>query len=238
MSMEITPPEWPSRWAFGLAPLSQAVEFARAVRSLTEAVLSLDAPSARLGQLIEDVRATDEELRAYAGVTSAVRVGAGADDPALRPYLDHSIHIGGYNPAFPEYSFSTLDADRATGSVQFSIAYEGPPGLVHGGFLAVFFDAVIAHHCVELGVAGKTKTLGIRYVRPTPLGETLGFEIDRQVDGREILCEASLLGSAGLLCTAQARSVAGKREDLPRVGGRRTETMIGLSEVEPPPRRG
>ena len=30
---------------------------------------------------------------------------------------------------------STVDGDRATGTVTFPIAYEGPPGIVHGGFL-------------------------------------------------------------------------------------------------------
>jgi acyl-coenzyme A thioesterase PaaI-like protein len=220
MSTETPPPEWPSVWDFGLAPLPQAIAFAGAVRSLTEAVLSLDAPSERLAELIASIRAADAELRASAAVTPRVRIGDHADDPARRPYLDHSVHLSWYNPVFPEYTVTALGPDRAAGTVCFSIAYEGPPGIVHGGFLAVFFDVVTGHQSSQTGLAGKTKSLEIRYLRPTPLGVTLRFEIDRRVDGREIVSAASLFRDSELLCTAIARNVAGDRSHLPAVGAR------------------
>ena len=56
MSAGTPAPQWPSVWDFGLAPLPQAIAFAGAVRSLTEAVLSLDAPSDRLDDLIEKIQ--------------------------------------------------------------------------------------------------------------------------------------------------------------------------------------
>jgi hypothetical protein len=214
-----TPP-WPSKWAFGLEPLPSMLEFADAVRSLTEAVLSLDAPFPQLDQLVEQIRTVDAELRGQAHVTPSVRVGAGADDVALRPYLDHSIHVGGYNPAFPTYGFAEIGPERATGSVRFSAVYEGPPGFVHGGFLAVFFDLVIGHHNSENGISGKTKSLELRYRRPVPLGVQLDFEVDRHITDNEIVSEAVLSGAAGLLCRARAVNVAGRRADMPRVGGR------------------
>ena len=83
-------------------------------------------------------------------------------------YLDHARDVGAYNPCFPEYEL-TVDGRRATGTVTFPIAYEGPPGVVHGGFLALFFDCVVQHHNCDVGVAGKTTSLAIRYRRPTPL---------------------------------------------------------------------
>ena len=62
MSAGTPAPQWPSVWDFGLAPLPQAIAFAGAVRSLTEAVLSLDAPSDRLDHfdINEIVRAERE----------------------------------------------------------------------------------------------------------------------------------------------------------------------------------
>ena len=83
-------------------------------------------------------------------------------------YLDHGRDIGAYNPSFPEYDL-TVDGPRATGTVTFPIAYEGPPGVVHGGFLALFADCIAQHHNCEVGVAGKTVSLAIRYRRPAPL---------------------------------------------------------------------
>jgi hypothetical protein len=195
------PSPWPSAWAFGLEPLPPMLDFASAARSLTEAVLSLEAPCPRLDELIAQMRAVDAELRGQAHVTPAVRVGAGADDAALRPYLDHSIHVGAYNPAFPEYRFTAAGEGRA-GSVRFPAVYEGPPGYVSGGFLAVFFDLVISHHNSENGISGKTKSLEVRYRRPTPLGVLLDFEIARHIEGSEIISDASLSGEAGVVCRA------------------------------------
>jgi hypothetical protein len=216
---DATPP-WPSTWAFGLEPLEPMLDFARATRSLAEAVLSLEAPSAALPDLIERIKALDAELRGQVHVTSAPRVGAGADDPSRRPYLDHAIHVGAYNLVFPEYTMASCDLEHAAGTVRFPVVYEGPPGIVSGGFLAVFFDLVIAHHNSETGISGKTKTLELRYRRPTPLGVTLDFEVTRDISDREITSDATLAGPDGPLCRARAVSVAGQREDLPRVGAR------------------
>ena len=85
------------------------------------------------------------------------RVGDAASGDG-RVYLDHAFDIGAYNPCVPEYTIE-VEGDRAQGTVTFPIAYEGPPGLVHGGFLAVFFDCVVQHHNCELGLAGKTTSL-------------------------------------------------------------------------------
>ena len=63
--------------------------------------------------------------------------------PGDRVYLDHSHDIGAYNPCFPDYEIS-VSGDHATGTVTFPLVFEGPPGLVHGGVLSLFFEAV--HH--------------------------------------------------------------------------------------------
>ncbi|GAA0959992.1 PaaI family thioesterase [Actinocorallia libanotica] len=207
-------------WSFGEEPLDQTRAFAAAVRALTETALSLEGPSPLLERLIADIRGTDAELRAAARVTPAVRVGARADDPGARLYLDHATDIGAFNPAFPEYGFREIGHDRASGSIRFPIVYEGPPGFVHGGFLAVFFDAVIAHHNCRAGVAGRTKSLEIRYTRPTPLGADLDYEIRRTVTEREVVSAAALYRGSDLLCTAEARNAAGSPEALPPVGRR------------------
>ena len=62
-------------------------------------------------------------------------------------------------PCFPEYDDHGRRRSRASGTVTFPIVYEGPPGIVHGGFLAVFFDSVMQHHNCDVGVAGKTTAM-------------------------------------------------------------------------------
>jgi hypothetical protein len=136
-------------------------------------------------------------------------------------YLDHSRHIGGFNPCFPEYELR-VDGDRAEGSVTFPIAYEGPPGLVHGGFVAVFLDSAVQHHNCDVGVAGKTAAMTVRYRRPTPLLTPLTFTIERlETDGR-IRSTAQLRHDDRVLCEAEVDAVAGDPANLPEVSPRRT----------------
>src|SRR5512143_3864263 len=129
------------RWTFGVEPLPECLEFASLLRTVTGLVLSLEAPHPAVDRLIAALRSAEGELRLLVPGNPAPRVGANATADG-RVYLDHSRDIGAYNPCFPAYAIR-VDGDRASGAVTFPLAYEGPPGIVHGGFLAVFFDSVI-----------------------------------------------------------------------------------------------
>ena len=97
----------------------------------------------------------------------------------------------------------------------FPLVFEGPPGVVHGGVLATFFDCVVQHHNCDVGVAGKTTSLLVEYRRPTPLGVPLAFEIDRD-DRRppHHVARAPVRASGETLCTATMEAVAGDRSRL------------------------
>jgi hypothetical protein len=174
-----------------------------------------------LGRLIEDLRAAERALSAQGPADPAPRVGPHATEER-RVYLDHSQDIGSYNPCFPEYTIE-VRGNRAAGTVAFPLAYEGPPGLVHGGFLAVFFDCVIQDQNCELGQTGKTVSLSVSYHRPTPLLKTLEFEIDRVVADKRIRSNARLSLGGSTLCTADMDSALGDRAALPAVSPRRSE---------------
>jgi len=208
-------------WKFGVAPLRQFNDFAAAVRSLTGLVLSLEAPHAALERLIATLRSAEAELGRLVPGNPAPRVGADATADG-RVYLDHSRDIGAFNPCFPTYEIR-IDGNRANGAVTFPIAYEGPPGLVHGGFLAVFFDSIIQHHNCDVGVAGKTTSLTVTYRRPTPLLTELQFEVERAPEGRRIMSTARLVADGVVLCEAQMSAVAGDLARLPEVSPRRVE---------------
>ena len=208
----------PTRWTFGLEPLPQATEVAPLLRRVAGLVLSLDGHDPAMEKLIDDLRAAERELVERAPADAAPRLGV--DAPAeRRPYVDHSRDIGAYNPCFPEYEIA-VDGARATGSVTFPLAFEGPPGVVHGGVLATFFDCVVQHHNCDVGVAGKTTSLSIEYRRPTPLGVALGFEIDRDAEDRRITSRARLFLDDDTLCAATMEAVAGDRSRLPPVAPR------------------
>jgi hypothetical protein len=209
------------RWTFGEKPLAQTLRLAGLVRRVTSTALSLEEEDPAVERLIGCLEDADHSLARVAPADLAPRVGARAT-PDQRVYLDHSRAIGEYNPCFPEYEIS-VEGESAHGTVSFPLAYEGPPGLVHGGFIALFFDCAIQHHNCDLGVAGKTTSLDLSYRRPTPVLVNLDFEIQRSSDGRRITSRAQLSARGSLLCEANMEAVASDRSSLPDVSPRRSD---------------
>ena len=204
-----------TRWVFGLEPLPQQTVLAPLLRSVQGLALALDAEDPAVDELIVHLRAAESALVEQATEVRVPRLGDDAPDRA-RPYLDHARGVGAYDAAFPDYEITVAGA-RATGTVTFPLIFEGPPGVVHGGALASFFDCVIQNHSCDLGTAGKTTSLHVEYRRPTPLATPLTFEIDREADDRRITSVARLLLGSDVQCTATMQAVAGNRADLPHV---------------------
>jgi hypothetical protein len=207
------------KWTFGVAPLPEVVDLAHELRELANVMLALESAPAELRVLTEHVRAAREVLARDLPTDLSPRLGPDPD-PGQRVYVDHSRDVGEYNPGFPLYSLTCAD-DRADGEVEFPLCYEGPPGIVHGGFLAVFFDCVLQQLNCDLGVAGKTATIALRFRRPTPLLRRLRVAARRKVDGDRIHSEAELYDGDELLCAAEMSAVAGRVENLPAVSPRR-----------------
>ncbi|OBI13973.1 hypothetical protein A5712_04130 [Mycobacterium sp. E2327] len=210
---------------FGEAPLAQTVAAAGAMRRLSSLLLSLEHPHPTVDAMLAKFAEWEGELAAAAPTDSAPRIGEVADDPR-RVYLNHATDIGAYNPCFPEYRFDELDAEKAAGVVCFPLVYEGPPGLVHGGFIAVFFDSVIQHHNCVTGLSGKTRSLLVTFRRPTPVLTYLRFDIVRSPVERGIESTARLLLEDEVLCMGEVKTLASRPEELTgfKFGRRRKES--------------
>jgi len=206
-------------WTFGESPLDEAVAFATAVRDLVSTVLALEFPSQELRALTDVLRAAQQQLGTQMPADPTPRIGPSATADQ-RVYLDHSRDIGDFNPCFPRYELRCGD-DRGEGTVEFPLLYEGPPGIVHGGFLAVFFDCVLQQLNCDLGLTGKTAALSVRYRRPTPLLTRLDVRVRREMDGDRIHSFAELLLEGKVLCEAEMSSAVGDRAALPVVSPRR-----------------
>lgn len=213
MSPDATP------WTFGVAPLPQALVVAPLLRRVAGLVQSLEAEDPAVDDLIAALRDAERALAARAPRDLAPRIGD-APPPHGRPYVDHARDIGAFNPCFPEYTIA-VDGRRATGTVTFPVVFEGPPGVVHGGVVATFFDCVVQHHNCDVGVAGKTTSLEVRFHRPAPLGAELAFEVERDADEHRIASRARLFRGDDTFCTATVHAVAGDRARLPAVAPRR-----------------
>jgi len=192
---------------FGEAPLAQTVAAAGAIRRLSSLLLSLEQEHPTVDAIVAQIGDWERELSAAVPPDSAPRIGAD-EDGSRRVYLDHATDIGAFNPCFPEYRFEHLDAETASGRVTFPLVYEGPPGLVHGGFLAVFFDCVMQHQNCLAGLSGKTRSLNVKFRRPTPVLTELRFDIARSQGERGITSTARLLLDDEVLCIGEVETLA------------------------------
>jgi len=208
-------------WTFGEAPLPAVVELAEVVRELTSTVLSLERTSPELEEVTRMLRDAQRRLARRVPADPAPRVGAHARDDQ-RVYVDHSRDVGDYNPCFPRYELAVdVDGSSGRGTVEFPVCYEGPPGIVHGGFLAVFFDCVLQQLNCDLGQAGKTAELSLKFRRPTPLLTPLVVHAERTIDGGRIDSRAHLERDGAVLCEAEMRAALGDHAALPVVSPRR-----------------
>jgi len=123
----------------------------------------------------------------------------GPSESSLAPmnsFLDRSPIIGGINPlAVPMRMQIEGDGGKdsvVVGHAKFEAAYEGPPGCVHGGFIAAYFDEVLGMAQSLSGNPGMTVNLTIDYRSPTPLKQPVVFRgWVASIDGRKI----SVLGT-------------------------------------------
>jgi hypothetical protein len=191
---------------FGEKPLAQTVAAAAAIRRLTDLILSLEHPHPTVDAMLSQFAEWETDLAGAVPPDNAPRMHS--DGASKRIYLAHAFDIGTFNPCFPEYRFDHLDAEHATGTVTFPLAFEGPPGLVHGGFLAVFFDCVTQHHNCAAALSGRTRTLTVTYRRPTPVHTELRFDIVRTEVDRAITSTARLLHGEEVLCIGEMNAVA------------------------------
>jgi acyl-coenzyme A thioesterase PaaI-like protein len=210
--------------SYGERPLPQTVAAAGAMRRLTGLLLSLEHDHPTVDTMLEQMATWEKDLASAAAPDPTPRIGQGGE--TQRVYLDHACDIGAFNPCFPEYTFEELDAETASGTVTFPVVYEGPPGLVHGGFLAVFFDSITQHQSCAARVTGKTRSLSVTFRRPTPILTELRFDIVRTQSDGKITSTARLLRDTEVLCIGEVNTVASSPDKLTgfQFGKRRDES--------------
>jgi acyl-coenzyme A thioesterase PaaI-like protein len=191
------------------APVEDRVAAARrvgdAIRRAIDNFTATGAPAEDLLEIEKLVSDIAERLEAfgsgrrYEGTAEAS--GLGHD----HAHFDWSPLLGMANPLAPPLQ-ATVEDGIVVGRVRFGSAYEGPPGCVHGGYVAAAFDEVLGLAQSLSGQVGMTANLSVRYRRPTPLHTDLRFEgrLD-SVNGRKVIATGVLL--AGDEVTAEAEGL-------------------------------
>jgi acyl-coenzyme A thioesterase PaaI-like protein len=153
---------------------------------------------------VDDIRAASRLVRGAVDLLARRAHGRPYEEPAegalagrQYAFLDHSPFVGPLNPLAPPMAV-TVEGDRVVGTVTMGPAYEGPPGCLHGGFIAALFDELLGYAQSLTGRPGMTGRLTVAYRNPTPLGEPLRLEgWVTAVEGRTITTQATLHHAAG-----------------------------------------
>jgi len=181
-----------------------AIRLGEAVRSLNRAVVGSSAPDAVLDEVATDVQRLVDRLAPYARPSRYEQAQAISGEGT---FANHPM-IGPANPCSPPIAMR-VDGHRLVGEVGFGTPQEGPPGCAYGGYLAAGFDAILLMTAGINGLAGLTKSLSVRYRRPTPLHVPVHYvgEVEG-VEERVVRVRGSLVGDDGTVYVEGAAEVA------------------------------
>ncbi|MGZ4708828.1 MAG: PaaI family thioesterase [Acidimicrobiales bacterium] len=192
VDLELVMSEVASRWQE--TPPEQMTERRVAMRSVADSMRSIidrlvatAAPTELIVEMVDQLASIAGQLESwphgtlYEGFAEAAN--AGSDPHAM---FEHSPFIGRANPLAPPIVLAEVDG-HLDGRVRFGSAYEGPPGCVHGGYIAGAFDELLGATQSLSGNPGMTARLTVNYRSPTPLRSDLRMrgELTR-VEGRKI----------------------------------------------------
>jgi len=200
-------PHYDSTKVTGASKWEQKRRLADAMRLVIERLVPSDAPEDELRAAAEGLERYADALRAHPRLKRAVGHAESANAGDVGAFFDQSPLIGLANPLAPPILVGKTGPRSGAATVTFGSAYEGPPGSVHGGYVAAAFDEVLGFVQSLSGSGGFTGTLTVRYRKPTPLHEKLRIEAELvRVEGRKIFTEGRLLADRVGLC-AEAEAV-------------------------------
>lgn len=174
---------------------------AQTVRELIDACVQSDVDLAEVRAAQVDVEAAVARLN-KARMTSTLGL---TNSPGGRRRPWGNPTIGLRNPIAPPLEVHSDPSGRAECDFHCGPAYEGPPGLVHGGVVSLILDQVLGHAVGAGGRPGMTGTLTIVYRQGTPLGDLRVEAWVERSDKVKTWAKAHIIGPDGV--TAEAEGV-------------------------------
>ena len=173
------------------------------VRELIRLALRTGADPDSIDAARTAIRTANDVLRSrQPDASQVVRYSVGG-----RPVVWGNAVIGLRNAIAPPLTIHhDDDATRCWSEFTLNSAYEGPPGLVHGGVCALVLDHVLGEAASE----GLTKplftgTITVRYVRGTPLGRLRAEAAVERTEGIKSFVSGHLSDAEGI--TAEAEGI-------------------------------
>jgi hypothetical protein len=165
-------------------PGDAAARLADQMRRIIERLAVVRPPADELRQAADAAAVFADRLASFPERQRSFEVS----EAGLLPgdFVAFSPVSGRSNAIAPPVALTAVDGPdghHIEGEVCFGPAYEGPPGHVHGGWIAAMFDELLGFAQQEPGF---TATLTVRYLRLTPLNRQLRLRARVEgVDGRK-----------------------------------------------------
>ena len=180
-------------------------QLALAARQLNESLISADIPPEQALEL------SDELSRLAASLSDLPQVSGLMDMVGRRPQDGIDTIMGEFvamagrsHPCSPDLTWHA-EAHQIRGTVTFSQAFEGPPGHVHGGWVAGILDHLMGMTHVHMGQPGMTSGLTVRYLKPTPLRQIIAISaVSEELDERRTQVNAEMRCGETITATATA----------------------------------
>ena len=178
---------------------------AAATRALNEKLVSTDIRPKLADALTEKIEGLTAQLSQAQQVDGLVDMAKRGERGTIDDVMGELVSVGGRShPCSPELLWQET-AKRITGSVRFNQTFEGPPGHVHGGWVAGVLDHIMGMTHVRSGHPGVTRGISIRYLKPTPLNQVIEFSADAtELDDKRTEVKATMRCGETTTATAEA----------------------------------
>ncbi|KLI89686.1 hypothetical protein AA310_15440 [Arthrobacter sp. YC-RL1] len=180
------------------------MEAAGQVRELLDAMVRLDVRTPAAPELVERLDEVLGLLRGEIAPESAMVPDLFKDRKG--DYMDRSPVSGVLNPIAPPVSLRMDGENGVRTSTRLGLPYQGPPGRVHGGWVATLLDHLMGFAAGTVDQWIFTRSLTVDYDHAVPLFEELELTAwVEEIDGRKIWVRGQI--EAGGKVVAQARGL-------------------------------
>ena len=186
---------------------------ASATRALNERLISTDIDPDLAAALTEKIEGLVAELSQAQQVDGLVDMAKRGERGTIDDVMGELVSVGGRShPCSPELLWQEA-SNRITGTVRFNQAFEGPPGHVHGGWVAGVLDHIMGMTHVRTGHPGMTGGLSVRYLKPTPLNQLIEISAEAtELDDKRTKVKGTMRCGETTTATAEAVFVRVDRE--------------------------
>ena len=218
-SEEITPPfndEWVAKR-----------RVSDAIKQLTEALVTSSPSIEKMHAIAEQLELTATEFGKSPRIFGRSDWAESGEHGSFGQ-ISHELNplAGLSNPIAPPVN-NWIEGELALATCQCGWAYEGPPGSVHGGYVAAIFDQFLGMAQLITGQPGMTAYLHVNYHNRTPLNTELKLEARLvKMEGRKNFIRGEMFAEGVMTASAEGLFVQ------PKGGMRAVKTQIGAREQD------